>query len=74
MVFLIPKKFNMQDLKLQTDITGLKFGKLTAIKFVELRPRFAIRKLVPFWLFKYDCGNEKIIYKHDVVSNNTLPC
>jgi hypothetical protein len=37
------------------DITGLKFDRLTVIKFVEIKKNFA------YWLCKCDCGNEKII-------------
>lgn len=42
------------------DITGQKFGRLTAIKFVENRKRR------PYWLFICQCGKEKIIAKGSV--------
>ncbi len=50
------------------DITGVKKGKLTAIKFSE------IRKSRHFWLFKCDCGKEKTLSKGNVISGKTTSC
>jgi hypothetical protein len=46
------------------DITGQKFNRLTAIKRIEGTK----------WLFKCDCGIEKILTKWDVMSGNTKSC
>lgn len=46
------------------DITGQKFGRLTAIKYVGDRK----------WLFKCDCGKEKVIRTTDVKSGRTQSC
>ena len=52
----------------QKDITGQKFGSLTAIKFCyKKNNRY-------FWLFKCACGNEKIINKANVISGLTQSC
>lgn len=47
-----------------TDITGQKFNRLTAIKHIE----------GSFWLFKCDCGNEKIANKSEVKRGNIKSC
>lgn len=46
------------------DITGEKFGKLTAIKYVGNRQ----------WLFKCDCGNTKVITTCAVVGKRVKSC
>ena len=51
------------------DITGQKFGRLTAIRF--LRKKSA---KIYLWLFKCDCGNEKEINKHTVLVGNSRSC
>lgn len=52
------------------DLTGIKFGKLTVIKFEGREKRFLM------WLCKCDCGNEKIIRGTSLtcVKNPTLSC
>ncbi len=50
------------------DIVGKKFGKLTAIKRVQRKGRHI------YYLFKCDCGNEKIISKEAVVAGKTKSC
>lgn len=50
------------------DITNQKFTRLTAIKFVECRNKRQ------FWLFKCDCGNEKLINKTSVMHGVTKSC
>lgn len=51
------------------DITGQKFNRLTAIKYSHKQhPRNH------YWLYKCDCGEEKIIRKNHVSSNKTLSC
>ena len=50
------------------DITNKKFGRLTPIRF--------IRKVSYgyYWLFKCDCGENKIILKASVVNKRTESC
>lgn len=50
------------------DITGQKFGKLTAIKFHHSN------KNGYYWLFKCDCGTEKVILKNHVVRGKISSC
>ena len=52
------------------DITGEKFGKLTAIKDVGKRSKSGNR----IWRFKCDCGNEKDIIASQVTCGNTKSC
>ena len=52
----------------QKDITGKKFGRLVAI-----RPSFYKGKDW-YWLFRCDCGNEKIIKKSNVTHGETNSC
>lgn len=49
--------------------TGDKFNKLTAIKFSH-RDKGSIQ----FWIFKCDCGNEKIIKVNAVKNRSTKSC
>lgn len=51
------------------DITGQKHGKLTAIKFV-----YADERHNAYWLFRCECGNEKIIKKGAVLNGHTRSC
>ena len=48
---------------------GDKFNKLTAIKFSHKGKGY--RK---YWLFKCDCGNEKVIYVNNVKSGHAKSC
>lgn len=50
------------------DISGKKFGRLTAIKFVEKRGRIA------HWLFSCECGRQKKINKYSVTEGITISC
>lgn len=51
------------------DITGKRFGILTAIRIVG-EDRFKRKK----WLFKCDCGNEIICSSNNVSTGNTKSC
>jgi hypothetical protein len=51
------------------DITGQKFGKLTAIGLVEKHPRCGAK-----WLFRCDCGGEKVLLGSDVTLRGTKSC
>lgn len=50
------------------DITGQKFGKLTAIKFSHIQNK------KHFWLFKCDCGNLKTCSKATVTRGESKSC
>lgn len=50
------------------DITGKKFNNLTAIKYIKSVSYH------PYWLFKCDCGQEKIIKKCHVKANKIKSC
>ena len=52
----------------QKDISGQKFGKLTALKFSHRKNK------TYYWLFKCDCGTKKIISKSVVVCGITRSC
>ena len=48
---------------------GDKFNRLTAIRFVEMRGDSQ-----QYWLFKCECGNEKILFVGNVKNGNTKAC
>ncbi len=52
----------------QKDITGQRFGKLTAVQFVEYK------KQTPYWLCKCDCGNETILSVYSLLKGETKSC
>ncbi len=52
----------------QKDITGQRFNKLVAIKFIEKRND------IYFWLFRCNCGKEKIIRKSEVINGYVKSC
>ena len=52
------------------DLTGLKFGHLTAIRFLH-REGFL---QIPIWEFLCDCGNIKALSAKDVVPGRTTAC
>lgn len=51
------------------DITGNKFGRLTAIKRVGTN-----NDRRPMWLFKCDCGNQHTVNSKDVISGHSSSC
>lgn len=55
------------------DITGLKFGKLTVIKFDYYHIQPSGNK-VPYWLCKCDCGNFKSVAKSHLLTGHTTSC
>ena len=56
--------------KLKAEIkSGQKFGRLTAIKFIKMGKNHH-----QCWLFRCDCGNEKIIMINSVKTGNTKSC
>lgn len=54
------------------DITGQKFGKLTAIKLDHIE--HIKTGTVHYWLYKCDCGNEKVIRKGEVSQGGSQSC
>jgi hypothetical protein len=51
------------------DITGQRFGRLTAVRFSHKQePRYH------YWLFKCECGQKKVIRKAHVTANKILSC
>ena len=54
------------------DITGCKFGMLTAIRLVD-KPE-GLMRTGKFWLVSCECGTEKIVYGVDLRSGKTKSC
>lgn len=54
------------------DLTGRKFGRLTAIKQVATPQGIVGKKL--YWLFRCECGNEHIAIGSDVTQGKTTSC
>lgn len=52
------------------DLTNIRIGKLTALK--EVKSRDKNKKL--YWLFRCDCGNEKIMRGSNVVHGTIKSC
>lgn len=55
------------------DLTGQKFGHLTAIKRVEDKI-FPSGKHYVMWLCKCDCGNDKVVARSALVKGETRSC
>ena len=54
------------------NLTGQRFGRLTAIKFTGSKKLFG--KKYRYWLCQCDCGNEKEITVTNLRSGHTLSC
>lgn len=54
------------------NITGLRFNNLTAVRFDHRDER--VKGGAHYWLFRCDCGNEVVLRKNSVTSNNTTCC
>ena len=54
------------------DLTGQKYGRLTAVKIIGISSREA--KTRTTWLFKCDCGAEIILNENAVRTGNTKSC
>lgn len=52
------------------DRTGEKFNSLTVVKFV----RYSTDKKKAFWLFRCDCGTEKVLNLYEVKRGNIKSC
>lgn len=53
------------------NITGKKFNRLTAIGFKWLGGKYNNKE---YWLFKCDCGNEKVVRKSNVMASEVRSC
>lgn len=51
------------------NLEGKRFGRLTAIKFIEYRGDYLAR-----WLFRCICGVKKVIYTSSVIRGKTTSC
>lgn len=56
------------------DLTGVRFGMLTAISEAERWPRAGRRLGRRQWLCRCDCGNETIVLMENLVTENTSSC
>ena len=52
-----------------SDITGMKFTRLTALKIVG-----KTKDNRPAWLCRCDCGNEVVVSEHSLKQNRTKSC
>ena len=55
------------------DITGKKFNRLTAVKYSH-HHKYPCGKSKEYWVFKCDCGKEKVLEKAKVVNGITFSC
>ena len=55
-----------------TDITGKRYGKLVAIKLDHIERTKT--GTVHYWLYRCDCGNEKVIRKGEVSQGGSQSC
>jgi hypothetical protein len=51
------------------DLIGKRFGKLIVIAFDHVNEKYR-----SYWLCRCDCGNEKVISRHSLISNRTKSC
>ena len=58
---------------IRTDITGKKFGRLTALEYVK-SIKYLNGARPQYWKFICDCGQESIIYKFNVIRGLTTSC
>jgi hypothetical protein len=56
----------------QEDITGMRFGRLVAIK--DMGKKICKSGAIYYWLCKCDCGNEKVISKTNLKNGGTVSC
>lgn len=60
----------MKKLRKRKDISGQSFNMLTAIRLSYVNEKTNI----PYWLFKCDCGKERVIVKSVVKTGLTISC
>jgi len=57
--------------KREVNIEGIKYSRLKAVRRVKIEH---IDTKKPLWLFKCDCGKEKILHKQNVTNGTTKSC
>ena len=60
--------------RVKLDITGKKFGRLTALKLAYKKARTDSKHYEHFWLCKCDCGELTIVRKESLLAGNTISC
>ena len=60
--------------RLFKDLTGQKFGRLTAIKPIENHTNSNGKFMMTKWLCRCDCGNECNVQSGNLLSGHTLSC
>ena len=60
--------------RLFKDLTGQKFGRLTAIKPIENHTNSNGKSMMTKWLCRCDCGNECNVQSGNLLSGHTLSC
>ena len=60
-------------MKYPSDLTGLKFGRLTVIEKAGVTGQ-GKRGSRSLWRCKCDCGNEKVVVRNSIVTGNTQSC
>lgn len=60
--------------RLFKDLTGQKFGRLTAIKPVENNTNSNSQSMMTKWFCRCDCGNECIVQSRNLIQNHTKSC
>lgn len=58
----------------EKDISGQRFGRLLAIKKDHSVWDKKTRRSENYWLFRCDCGKEKVINKYSVLRGKTVSC
>ena len=68
--------YNIEQAKkrLFKDLTGQKFGRLTAIKPIENHTNSNGKSMMTKWLCRCDCGNECNVQSGNLLSGHTLSC
>ena len=68
--------YNIEQAKkrLFKDLTGQKFGRLTAIKPIENHTNSNGKSMMIKWLCRCDCGNECNVQSGNLLSGHTLSC
>src|SRR3546814_6988085 len=66
------RSMNMTRKRKVEDITGQKFGRLTAVEFAGFNKPEPPRQSL--WLFKCECGSEKVISRNSVINGHARSC
>ncbi len=71
-----PKEVTSQQVRSCDDLTGMQFGKWTALNsFKDVRKSFGPRtQLVRMWLCRCECGREKLVRTNNLIKGLTKRC